>query len=44
MLDAVTDAKPICGDREKLEEVKKKVQEYVKKKGIVRTSHGWLPT
>jgi predicted nucleotidyltransferase len=43
VLDAVTDAKPICGDRGKLEEVRKKVQEYIKRRGLVRTRHGWLP-
>jgi predicted nucleotidyltransferase len=43
VLDAVTDAKPICGDRGKLEEVKKKVQEYIRRRGLVRTAHGWLP-
>jgi hypothetical protein len=43
VLDAVTDAKPICGDREKLEEVRKKVEEYVRRRGLVRTKHGWFP-
>jgi len=43
VLDAVADAKPICGDREKLEEVRKKVEEYVRRRGLVRTKHGWLP-
>ena len=43
VLDAVVDAKPICGDREKLEEVRKKVEEYVRRRGLVRTRHGWLP-
>jgi predicted nucleotidyltransferase len=43
VLDAVADAKPICGDREKLEEVRKKVEEYVKRRGLVRTKHGWFP-
>jgi predicted nucleotidyltransferase len=43
VLDAVADAKPICGDREKLEEVRKKVEEYVKRSGLVRTKHGWFP-
>jgi len=43
VLDAVVDAKPICGDREKLEEVRKKVEEYVRRRGLVRTKHGWLP-
>lgn len=43
VLDAVADAKPICGDRGKLEEVRKKVEEYVRRRGLVRTKHGWLP-
>ena len=43
VLDAVADAKPICGDREKLEKVRKKVEEYVRRRGLVRTKHGWLP-
>jgi predicted nucleotidyltransferase len=43
VLDAVADAKPICGDREKLEEVRKKVEEYVRRRGLVRTKHGWFP-
>ncbi|KUO84504.1 MAG: DNA polymerase subunit beta [Thermoproteus sp. CIS_19] len=43
VLDAVMDAKPICGDWGKLEEVKEKVQEYIKRRGLVRTEHGWLP-
>jgi len=43
VLDAVADAKPICGDREKLEEVRKKVEEYVRRRGLVRTRHGWFP-
>jgi len=43
VLDAVADAKPVCGDREKLEEVRKKVEEYVRRRGLVRTRHGWFP-
>ncbi len=43
VLDAVADAKPICGDRGKLEEVRKKVEEYVRRRGLVRTRHGWFP-
>jgi len=43
VLDAVADAKPICGDLEKLEEVRKKVEEYVRRRGLVRTRHGWFP-
>ncbi len=43
VLDAVTDAKPICGNHEKLEEVKKKVWEYAKRRRLTRTKHGWLP-
>ena len=43
VLDAVADAKPVCGDREKLEEVRRKVEEYVRKRGLVRTKHGWFP-
>ena len=43
VLDAVMDAKPVCGDRKKREEVRKKVEEYVRRKGLVRTRHGWFP-
>jgi len=43
VLDAVMDAKPVCGDRKKLEEVRKKVEEYIRRKGLVRTRHGWFP-
>jgi predicted nucleotidyltransferase len=43
VLDAVADAKPICGDRGKLEEARKKVEEYVRRRGLVRTRHGWFP-
>jgi len=43
VLDAVADAKPICGDWEKLEEVRNKVEEYARRRGLVRTKHGWLP-
>jgi hypothetical protein len=32
VLDAVADAKPLCGDRGKLEEVRK-VEEYVRRRG-----------
>jgi predicted nucleotidyltransferase len=43
VLDAVTDAKPICGDRGKPEYVRKKVEEYARRRGLVRTRHGWFP-
>jgi len=43
VLDAVADAKPVCGDRGKLEEVRKRAEEYVRRRGLVRTKHGWLP-
>ena len=43
ILDAVTDGKVLCGDSKVFEEVRGRVNEYVKEKDLVRTKDGWFP-
>ncbi|GAB6944252.1 nucleotidyltransferase domain-containing protein [Vulcanisaeta sp. JCM 14467] len=43
ILDAVTDGKVLCGDSRVFEEVRGRVNEYVKERNLVRTRDGWFP-
>ncbi|AAL63798.1 MULTISPECIES: nucleotidyltransferase domain-containing protein [Pyrobaculum] len=42
ILDAVVDGRPLCGDFEVFARIKAEVEEYIKRRGLVRTRHGWV--
>ena len=43
ILDAVTDGKVLCGNSRVFEEVRNRVNEYIKERNLVRTKDGWFP-
>ncbi|MGC9136500.1 nucleotidyltransferase domain-containing protein [Caldivirga sp.] len=42
ILDAITDGKLLCGDPSVFNEVKARVDDYVHRMGLTRTSRGWF--
>ncbi|MCY0868342.1 MAG: nucleotidyltransferase domain-containing protein [Desulfurococcus sp.] len=44
ILDALADAKLLCGDRVILEKAREKALEYIREKRLIRTRAGWIPS